>query len=529
MKSLYILIALAVSSSAISQTVHKHFGLAGAGDSPMDMCVLPSGNIIALGWTYSDTTLQLVKINGQTGDVMFFKRIERIGVAMSNAFGFKLLYTLTGKVLATGSFQDDQSNYADHPPMLLLFDTLGTMLLAKGLGPGYWDEAGLNSIEVASGKYALTTNERWTDDYAGTTVMLVDETATVTAARNFQGTQYFSVGAVAALADQSLMLAGGTQWHFNVEFDYESVIMKVNATLDPIWAKTYIGPDTRYVDDILPTTDGGFITIGWANDTGASIFDMLIMKINSTGTPQWAKRYSNPDNRLFIYDFELNPDGSILVAATYLHTAANNYEGMIMKTDATGNVLWAHNYGDSVGATAYFDRVSAVVERPGGYVFLGSTNQPGHTDYMFGRTDANGLASCYQSFATVSVEDVTADIRDSAITVVDSLAPKTFNNWSGFTTTDITVPSGELCVVGIEPVAPPTLIISPNPADDYVMISTDADHAHLSIINANGQTVLSRAIEKQHTTLTLNGLPAGVYLARIESESGTRTEKLVLR
>lgn len=522
---------LTLATACVSaQTVHKHFGLAGANDAPQDMCLLPSGNIIALGWTYEDSTLQFIKLNGQTGDVMLFRSIAKTGSIMSNVFGFRLHYTATGKVLAVGNFQDPQPNYAAHPPTILMFDTSGTLLLSKGVGNTYWDEVGATCTEVASGKYAFTTHDGGPqDDSSGTCLLLFDETWTATDGRCFKLVQDFGVPAMAALPDQSLVLAGGCHWPFNVQFDGESVILKVDAGLDPVWAKTYIGPDTRAISNIANTPDGGFLTLAWADDTATTVFDMLLMKVNGTGSVQWAKRYSNPDKRLFIRDFVVNPDGSVLMAATYLHSAASNYDAVIIKTDSTGNILWAQNYGDSVGATAYFEGPVSVAEVTGGFVFMGNTNKPGHTDYMFGRTDVAGFAGCYQSMPSISVEDVTSDIRDSFIVVNDSVATKTFYDFAGFSHTDVTVPSGELCSVGIDNVNQPQVRITPNPADEYVLIRAEYPDAELSVVNLSGQVVRSALMINKQLKLWLEDLTPGLYLVRLRGEFGTQTAKLVVR
>jgi hypothetical protein len=202
---------------------------------------------------------------------------------------------------------------------------------------------------------------------------------------------------------------------------------------------------------------------------------------------------------------------------------------MVMKTDANGAILWAHNYGDSVGATSHFDVFRDFEAIQGGYAFIGSTNQSGTNDYMLAITGEDGFTGCYHSVPQLTVEDVTTDIRDSTITVIDSVFTKTFGNWTGFTTTDLTITASDMCVVGIDASAPPQIGIHPNPADHHVTVTCAIRPERLQLLGIRGEVIVDTKPWAASTTLPLAGVPSGMYLVRVKNVSGWATSRLVVR
>jgi hypothetical protein len=529
---LYLVLAVSFVSTAsvLAQSFHKRLGLSGGAENAIGMVVLPSGNIIGMGWSYVDSAIVVTKVNGANGDVFFFKELSRTSgpVGYIYAAGFQLTYTSSDQILAVGYLQGPGSQYQPHPPMVMLVDTNGNVLMARGVGTSYWDEVPGLGVEVAPGSYAVTMHDGGPQDYySGTCVMLLDGTGSVTNGRCYKQGENFSVGMLVALPDHSLVLAGGQRWPFNSPFDSEGILLKVDEDLDPVWAKTYIGYDVHGISRIVMTNDGGFLTLSWADDTATTMFDILLMKTSGTGDLVWAKRYSNPGNRLFISDLSASPDGTILVAAAYQHEASSNYDGFIMKTDSNGSLLWAHNYGDSVSASTNNDRVISATAGQDGIVFFGHTTAAGTSDFMVGKTDANGFASCYQNAPDITVEDVSSAIRDSSINVFDSVATKTFYNW-GLNSSDITVQSEDLCIVGIDRLDQPQIEIHPNPASDFVTITRVQEPGRLSIIHVNGQVVHENLIASQVAVVPVGTYPPGIYVVRVETGQLTQLSKLIV-
>ena len=72
------------------------------------------------------------------------------------------------------------------------------------------------------------------------------------------------------------------------------------------------------------------------------------------------------------------------------------------------------------------------------------------------------------------------------------------------------------------------VMLHPNPARDRVTIQTGHIRS-VEIVNLVGQTVLRRTVNAPATTLTLPGLPKGIYFVKVETPNSVVTQKLVLQ
>jgi hypothetical protein len=73
--------------------------------------------------------------------------------------------------------------------------------------------------------------------------------------------------------------------------------------------------------------------------------------------------------------------------------------------------------------------------------------------------------------------------------------------------------------------------IYPNPSSTQVTIETTAipTQSHLSIVNINGQELMTRQITEAKTQLDISNLPGGVYFVRMTSERTVDVGKMIKR
>lgn len=84
--------------------------------------------------------------------------------------------------------------------------------------------------------------------------------------------------------------------------------------------------------------------------------------------------------------------------------------------------------------------------------------------------------------------------------------------------------------LGLDAVSVSRSAIYPNPARDYVNVSTDAADYNVSIISLDGRTLLHLEGMNGKTRIDLNGITPGQYLLRLATENGdTTTHKLIVR
>ena len=106
-------------------------------------------------------------------------------------------------------------------------------------------------------------------------------------------------------------------------------------------------------NDIIQTTDGGFIICGETSKYGGKL---LIIKTDSNGVEQWSKKYIG-----CAYSIKQTHDKGYIVSGN----AENN--ALVLKIDHSGNIQWEKTFGEKQGACAYSIQQSADM----GYIFCG--------------------------------------------------------------------------------------------------------------------------------------------------------------
>lgn len=81
--------------------------------------------------------------------------------------------------------------------------------------------------------------------------------------------------------------------------------------------------------------------------------------------------------------------------------------------------------------------------------------------------------------------------------------------------------------VGISEAVASDIVVSPNPASNVTSVSASGLR-RVMLLNVMGQTLQTVAAQGDRCTVSLTGVPAGLYLLRVESAAGTTTRKLVV-
>jgi hypothetical protein len=113
-----------------------------------------------------------------------------------------------------------------------------------------------------------------------------------------------------------------------------------------IFQKTYGGVGNDYIAAVKETPDGGFIAVGSSMSCTSGVKDILLVKIDSTGTIQWTRNFSNA-----LYDVGIDvlakDDGYIILASTKVLYMSEYI--LIIRTDLLGQVLWERTYRGFAG------------------------------------------------------------------------------------------------------------------------------------------------------------------------------------
>ncbi|MFC1854942.1 hypothetical protein ACFL2A_00175 [Thermodesulfobacteriota bacterium] len=131
--------------------------------------------------------------------------------------------------------------------------------------------------------------------------------------------------------------------------------------------KTFGGEDYDEGNEILQSSDGGYILLGTTKSFGAGDADMYLVKTDKNGKEKWSKTYGGKD-----YDegnsIIQTSDGGYLILGTTKSFGAGMSDMYLVKTNPLGHLDWEKTYG-----TKTSEHGNVVLEATdGGYLIFGS-------------------------------------------------------------------------------------------------------------------------------------------------------------
>jgi hypothetical protein len=205
--------------------------------------------------------------------------------------------------------------------------------------------------------------------------------------RTCGGTSFDEGYSVQETADGGYIIAGYT-WSFGSSDVY---LIKTNASGDSLWARNHGGREGSGGYSVQQTADGGYIITGGTNFRVAArdSADLYLIKTNASGDSLWARAYggSTEDNGLSV---QQTADGGYIIAGyteSFGVGTPDSTNVYLIKTDASGDTLWTRTYGGTKDDRGYSVRQTA----DGGYIVAGYTMSfgAGRGAYLI-RTDASG-------------------------------------------------------------------------------------------------------------------------------------------
>ncbi len=124
-------------------------------------------------------------------------------------------------------------------------------------------------------------------------------------------------------------------------------ILKLDGSGNVQWQKTYGGTGTECANSIQQTSDGGYIVAGYTNSFGAGDYDTWIMKLDASGVVQWQKTYGGTGSDWSLSVMQ-DSDGGYISAGVTDSIGAGDNDAWILKLDTNGEISGACAiYGDT--------------------------------------------------------------------------------------------------------------------------------------------------------------------------------------
>ncbi len=167
---------------------------------------------------------------------------------------------------------------------------------------------------------------------------------------------------------------------------YDGWILKIDASGNKIWSKNYGGSDEDYLNGIIQMADGGYIVAGNTKSKNGDIplnkggLDEWLIKLDASGNKVWSKTYGGANEEYITSIVNTSTGGFITMGYSNSTTGDvtrpnNNFSGWLLKLDENGTKLAASTYGHT---SELDDRSNTMIRtQDGGYMIGGYTWVPG--------------------------------------------------------------------------------------------------------------------------------------------------------
>jgi len=285
-------------------------------------------------------------------------------------------------------------------------------------------------------------------------------------------------------------------------------LIKINPANQELWRKTYAG---HYFQDMQPTSDGGYVMIGFDNSYAG-----LVFKTDMNGDSLWQQSYIGGTMEHLNSIKETTTGDFVFI---FNQSGIAGYTPMLAKINSTGTMLWQQPIGGYIGRVEHL-----IIDGNGNYTTTGyrSAMVGGVMDDVafVAKLDPNGMLLQDQTF------DVTAGNSGKIVRYTSDGNFVMGGNYDGsmpqqdfgyVVKTGYTLSSTKLQKDQQE------LTIFPNPFQSITRIQLNQvyDELCLHIYDALGRLVKTVLTEQQEQiVLERDHLNAGVYYLEILSEDG---------
>lgn len=206
-------------------------------------------------------------------------------------------------------------------------------------------------------------------------------------------------------SDSGFVITGQVNYPPN---GYQAILIKTNPSGNLSWVKTYFN-NSEGGFSVKQTFDGGYIASGFSGDFTLGSSDACLIKTDASGNPLWAKTYGGIYNDI-ASDVQQTSDSGYIICG-YSEIGGIDRDVYIIKTNANGDTLWTKTYGTAKINTSY----SMEETSDGGYILTGYSRDSLTSDnILLMKTDGYGTLQWSKSYG-----DFGSDIGNSVHQTLD--------------------------------------------------------------------------------------------------------------
>jgi hypothetical protein len=176
-----------------------------------------------------------------------------------------------------------------------------------------------------------------------------------------------------------------------------ATMFKTDSAGNLLWAKSYGGTLNDGLVQIIETADHGYAAIGVTETISSGSSDVLFIRTDVNGDTIFTRSYGTNEYEAGYNVIQLSDNGFLISGRQITFPGGNSEaDGLLLRTDSSGNLLWTKMYGDSL-----WEELIDVKQTPdSGFIAAGSTVTfgAGSYDILLMKTDGNGDVEWSKTF-----------------------------------------------------------------------------------------------------------------------------------
>ncbi len=175
---------------------------------------------------------------------------------------------------------------------------------------------------------------------------------------SFQQVNSFSKPTIKILADGQFIVGATRSIGVNPFSGYDFYVAKLSAFGDTLWEKTYGGGLEDYMNDIIQTSDGGYLMVGGTlslerdiSGAGQGFLDFLVVKIDGTGRQVWERGFGGNSYDVAFSALENSSKTGFYIAGEsssangQIGNSLGEKDGIILRLDKNGILQHKNHFG----------------------------------------------------------------------------------------------------------------------------------------------------------------------------------------
>jgi len=171
--------------------------------------------------------------------------------------------------------------------------------------------------------------------------------------------------------DGNLMTAG---YNTSSGMGYQGCLTKLDNDGNVLWSYNYGTANSDGFFGVANAANGGYVATGYSYSTDAGSPNMIIVKVDASGTQEWLTILSDYAISQGISVIPALDNSGYIVVGYLQESSADDRDMLIVKFSNTGQKLWVKRYAGKSSSTNNYDEAYDIIAAENGYYITGSVD-----------------------------------------------------------------------------------------------------------------------------------------------------------